>query len=628
MGNSSSSPSSTKGRQRRSSARTNKRKDPLAKAKAAHLLFGRHPQATEVVDRTLAKDPHKSPAEDWAMLQSKINDYLSTEHQDPKRLHAANLWNKCQGTELDQVLQSNAIALLDAKWLVNYYYKQQEKNRDEANFPEETLPIILPCRQRLPPEAFLSYPEVKTCRSKHSKLQIIAVSHMWLQPSHPDPKGTTLQLLVTRLQERLRQSRQGIYIGQYPKWAIFWDYASLHQHPDISKGIHRTNEEEQLFRQGLNGLASLFSHPFTHCYKVTQFPSDNYPQGYDLPLGANCAGYNDRGWTFIESSLVSLVKSNSMVRNMSVDESEYVTNIQQAGQKKNREKLPATDSRQAPLTPQQIKERLETLSFTNAKDDRPLVLELYTTEFERRFSSIQILKLANLQWGDAEVEQLSHIMASGYTPQLRELSLEMNLFGQGGCDSLAKALDSTAAPKLKQLGLSNNQAIGDEGISVELARRLMKIRVVELSNIQMGVTTCRRLAQAAADQEGGISLRRLMLLQNPDIGNEGTELLAHLVTHHLHEICLGLCNIGDDGWNALADSVAVGGPEFNSPLTLVSLYAAPFVTEVGYRHMARLLSHCPELKRLVIRQRGSEPISEELRHNLKTACPNSKLTIF
>ena len=70
------------------------------------------------------------------------------------------------------------------------------------------------------------------------------------------------------------------------------DYASLFQHPPDGT---RSEEEEALFKQGLAGLASLYAHPKTTVFCLTRMPAD-YPAAYDVPAGANCAAYEDRGW--------------------------------------------------------------------------------------------------------------------------------------------------------------------------------------------------------------------------------------------------------------------------------------------------------------------------------------------
>ena len=87
------------------------------------------------------------------------------------------------------------------------------------------------------------------------------------------------------------------------RFGVFWDFLSLHQHPDPAHGRVRTAEENRLFRQGLgclgrssfrmerlracaalldnqssddNYLHRLFAHPHT-----TVLRTASYPEGYD-----------------------------------------------------------------------------------------------------------------------------------------------------------------------------------------------------------------------------------------------------------------------------------------------------------------------------------------------------------
>ena len=70
---------------------------------------------------------------------------------------------------------------------------------------------------------------------------------------------------------------------------VFWDYGSLFQH-------ERTEPETELFKQGLGFLGSFYSLRKSYVFRLTSFP-EGYPEGYDLPSGANVAAYPDRGCT-------------------------------------------------------------------------------------------------------------------------------------------------------------------------------------------------------------------------------------------------------------------------------------------------------------------------------------------
>ena len=87
---------------------------------------------------------------------------------------------KLQGKELlEPALSSGAIALLDAKWVVELSTNQ----------------LTIARRQDLPPEAFLTLQQIQANTHPNS-MPVICLSYMWLHPDHPDPYGDTLRLVA------------------------------------------------------------------------------------------------------------------------------------------------------------------------------------------------------------------------------------------------------------------------------------------------------------------------------------------------------------------------------------------------------------------------------------------------
>ena len=78
-------------------------------------------------------------------------------------------WRRLRGHELEPALESGAIALLDAGWLV------ASKERGET----------IRRRQDLPPEAFIPLEELKAACDEYVGLPIICLSYAWLHPDHP-----------------------------------------------------------------------------------------------------------------------------------------------------------------------------------------------------------------------------------------------------------------------------------------------------------------------------------------------------------------------------------------------------------------------------------------------------------
>ena len=118
---------------------------------------------------------------------------------------------------------------------------------------------------------------------------------------HPDPRGANLSR-VARALKALLSNLHGI-----TRLGVFWDFGSLHQHPDPANGVERTEEQNALFKQGLGCLGTLYSHPHTFVLRLTSFPDGHKAE--DQAEGTNVAKYFDRGWCFTEASWASLTKA-------------------------------------------------------------------------------------------------------------------------------------------------------------------------------------------------------------------------------------------------------------------------------------------------------------------------------
>ena len=353
---------------------------------------------------------------------------------DERNLAMLRLWRKLGGGDLEPVLASGAVALLDAQWIVSHA---------EAGG-------VLNHRQALPKEAFLSLTDL-IAATGHSNnwLPVAALSYPWLTKDHPDPIGANLSRVARALKALLK--RHAI-----PRLGVFWDFGSLHQHPDPPNGVLRTGEQNALFKQGLGCLGTLYSHPHTWVLRLTSFPNGHKAE--DQAEGTNVAAYVDRGWCATESCWASLTKASALSLDLGkmrdgkeYDCSSLIGDCTQSG------------GRRPPLLPSAFAAELETKSFTNGKDDKPLVKRLYEAAFEEQFGKATELFYSSLGWGDAEAVQLAEVLASGAALRLETLYLHFNKIGDEGCKALAAALGKEgAAPRLEDLNLRGNK-IGDEG---------------------------------------------------------------------------------------------------------------------------------------------------------------------
>ncbi|EOD12936.1 hypothetical protein EMIHUDRAFT_104080 [Emiliania huxleyi CCMP1516] len=351
------------------------------------------------------------------------------------------LWRKRGGGDLEPVLASGAVALLDAQWIISHA---------EAGG-------VLTHRQALPEEAFLSLADLADlveAIDEYDWLPVAALSYPWLTKDHPDPRGANL----TRVARALKALLTSPYVRRL---GIFWDFGSLHQHPDPANGVMRSEEQNALFKQGLGCLGTLYSHPYTWVLRLTSFPDGHKAE--DQAEGTNVAAYFDRGWCFTEQSWASLTKDGGLSLDLGLMYNSTAARLKKYNYWSLRADCTKGGGRRPPLLPSAFAAELETKSFTNGKDDKPLVKRLYEAAFKEQFGKATWLKYGMLGWGDAEAAQLAEVLASGAAPRLEKLNLQDNKIGDEGCKALAAALGKEgAAPRLETLYLHSNQ-IGDEG---------------------------------------------------------------------------------------------------------------------------------------------------------------------
>ena len=344
------------------------------------------------------------------------------------------MWRERGGGDLEPVLASGAVALLDAQWIISHA---------EAGG-------VLSHRQALPKEAFLSLANLVEVmwEQRGPFLPVAALSYPWLTKDHPDPCGANLSRVARALKAMLSDP------DNIPRLGVFWDFGSLHQHPDPTNGVLRTEEQNALFKQGLGCLGTLYSHPSTYVLRLTSFPDGHTAE--DQAEGTNVAKYFDRGWCFTEACLASLTKSSSLSLDLGKmrdgEEKDYgeECGCEECGYWDLVRECTQDGGRRPPLVPSAFAAELETKSFTNGKDDKPLVKRLYEAAFKEQFGKAIGVNYCMLGWGDAEAAQLAEVLASGAAPRLEDLWLDGNeTIRDEGCKALAAALKEGAAPSLK-----------------------------------------------------------------------------------------------------------------------------------------------------------------------------------
>ena len=116
---------------------------------------------------------------------------------------------------LNEALHDGGSLLVDGAWLVHCAFGGGGAARG-----------VLPRRQDLPNEAVFQGPV-------WDKVKVLAVSHTWASPEHPDPLGERLRD-VARLVAWVLETHPGCAV------AVFWDFCSLPQHAvEYSPGTAR-----------------------------------------------------------------------------------------------------------------------------------------------------------------------------------------------------------------------------------------------------------------------------------------------------------------------------------------------------------------------------------------------------
>ena len=109
--------------------------------------------------------------------------------------------------------------------------------------------------------------------------------------------------------------------------------------------------------------------------------------------------------------------------------------------------------RPPPRLPEDFEKELrKSKTFTNGKEDYPVVCDLYRKAFVRAMGSATQLRYNNLDWGDQEAVQLAEVIWSGELKQVETIHLTGNpRIGEAGRQALELAFESGKAPQLVEL---------------------------------------------------------------------------------------------------------------------------------------------------------------------------------
>ena len=323
------------------------------------------------------------------------------------------------------------VRLLDSRWVL-----ERADALAAATTDAERERLALPRRQELErrhPEAYLSAEEVRALPTGQytGALAVGAVSHAWLEVSHPDPRGEQL----VRIAALIRKAQGGQLRRQQDGWdpengnilpykplparvGLFFDWASICQHQKAADGsiaIERTADEEAAFRAALESMQIWYVHQKLFAILVT-----------DLP--ARCAGtvapYDARGWPTVERAWANVAKPNAngcwpMLYDVGTGEEA---------------------ARAAPLHPQQVAELLATKKFTSPKADLPLVLRLYNETIISVLGGAKVLSFSDAGWQPRDGVSFARVLP--YCAEVEAIYMAGNAIGDEGCAAIRVTLKS------------------------------------------------------------------------------------------------------------------------------------------------------------------------------------------
>mmetsp|Transcript_9812 Transcript_9812/g.25777 ORF Transcript_9812/g.25777 Transcript_9812/m.25777 type:complete len:643 (-) Transcript_9812:146-2074(-) len=299
----------------------------------------------------------------------------------------------------------------------------------------------LPRRQELPPEATWRVEDLMHCNELQRCYQIIAISHCWLTPSHPDPDGTQLQKLG-RFIEAWANTQHGLLPNHM---AIFLDWCSLPQEP-------RSLEEQVAFERALRHTPLWYGHQATHLWVLGNVP-DAIP-------------YQQRGWPTLEQSLAALITPNDNVLDLSrlntgawhrergwpLMEEAVTVLITATNRRFDRNGLRAVVApRQPPKAPRAFSQLLQRKTFSNPAD-HGMVRNMYAEAFKDIASFVERFDFSGLEWKTSEVDLLAGALPS-FTC-LKDLNLANNEIDDMGASLLADAIP--ACGTLQKLFIYDN----------------------------------------------------------------------------------------------------------------------------------------------------------------------------
>ena len=323
-------------------------------------------------------------------------------------------------------LETKHVRLPKMSWLI-----QHAKKND-----------ILPRRQEMPEEAFISVQELKDLYGEGNNdgvLPIIAISFCWDTASHPDPRGEQLQTVAAMMEKEKEKyaTASGSFKG-FSEMGVFWDWLSIYQK---DKDGNRTPFEQEGFRYALHETMDLwYAHQGTTVYMLTQLPEGTTRK----------VGYSDSGWTTYERCSAEQIKKFYLFD----AKWKLVLDLGVEGD--------AAEARNWPVGPDDFDAMIDSKTFTNGSD-KDAVKALF-----RKMSINQLGGIENLVMHQMKPPTIEDARRLGGCLNLchnvKSIGLALCGMSDEACKVMFSTLSSGALAQLNELFLSDNQ-ISDAGLS-------------------------------------------------------------------------------------------------------------------------------------------------------------------
>jgi len=412
-----------------------------------------------------------------------------------------------------QYLEGNARRSLDGEIFVKpeKMYSLMRKGADGSPAPVRLLRLswllkqarrgaVLPRRQEMPEEAFLSEAEVRAlprghvgmlCESCTSSnwpdespylfsvfsrgraerpLRIISISHGWLTPEHPDPFGQQLKRFVKQIKTEqaccvcssqccnfhvancltcgfvtgcccfvipCMGQQCGDTAQQLPSGEFGVFYDYGSLHQKDADG-QRTESEQAAFKTALETMGMWYAHRLTTTVILSELPPGWPKSAKDAPFFPK-DWLRGKGWPSFERAVSGLLKPHplsGMSFRRLVDPA-----VPRSGQVGHNGSY-----RAPPMHPREFAADLSRKVFSNGADCE-VVARLYADTFLAALGDARTLEFAGLEWKDADAQAFSKVL-----PLLRRakaIDLTRNMIGESGFAALAAAIRAGGAPALQ-----------------------------------------------------------------------------------------------------------------------------------------------------------------------------------